>query len=72
MADGAQLALSHVDVLKFGYYGNLVWSSFWGFNAAINVVRNPPSVPDGGHYRADEGVPYNRPTPRGPSSIMST
>ncbi|CAK7212708.1 hypothetical protein SBRCBS47491_001558 [Sporothrix bragantina] len=39
VADGADLGLSHVDVIKYGYASNLLWSSFYGFNAAINVAN---------------------------------
>ncbi|KAF3771410.1 hypothetical protein M406DRAFT_35990 [Cryphonectria parasitica EP155] len=39
VTDGADLALSHVDVIKFGYSSNLDDASFWGFNAAINVAN---------------------------------
>lgn len=38
VADGAELKLSYVDVVKSGYASNLLESSFYGFNAAINVV----------------------------------
>lgn len=45
VANGAELNLSYVDVLKEGYYTDLLESSFWGFNAAINVVSElPPNV----------------------------
>jgi hypothetical protein len=37
-ADGAELNLSFVEVVKSGYASNLLESSFYGFNAAINVV----------------------------------
>lgn len=37
--DGADLVLSHVDVIKYGYFSNLLESSFWGFNAAVNVAN---------------------------------
>lgn len=39
VTDGVDLGLSFVDVIKYGYASNLDYSSFWGFNAAINVVR---------------------------------
>lgn len=49
VSGGADLDLSYVDVIKYGYASNLLSASFWGFNAAINVVRshntNPP-VPE--------------------------
>jgi hypothetical protein len=38
VANGAELDISYVDVTKSGYASNLLWSSFYGFNAAINVV----------------------------------
>jgi hypothetical protein len=38
-ANGAEFNLSYVDVLKYGYASNLLEASFYGFNAAINVVR---------------------------------
>lgn len=34
-----ELNLSHSSIIKSGYASNLLESSFWGFNAAINVVR---------------------------------
>lgn len=37
-ADGAELNLSYVEVVKSGYASNLLESSFYGFNAAINIV----------------------------------
>jgi hypothetical protein len=37
VSDGAQLNLSFVEVLKVGYSSNLLQSSFFGVNAAINV-----------------------------------
>jgi len=40
VTDGAELNLSYVDIEKSGYASNLLESSFYGFNAAINVVRN--------------------------------
>ncbi|CAK7232873.1 hypothetical protein SCUCBS95973_008405 [Sporothrix curviconia] len=39
VADGADLGLSHVDVVKYGYSSNLLQASFYGFNAAINVAN---------------------------------
>jgi hypothetical protein len=38
VANGAELDLSFVDIQKSGYASNLLWSSFYGFNAAINIV----------------------------------
>lgn len=38
VAGGADLDLSYVDVVKYGYASDLLSASFWGFNAAINVV----------------------------------
>lgn len=40
VAGGADLDLSYVDVVKYGYASDLLSASFWGFNAAINVVRS--------------------------------
>jgi hypothetical protein len=37
-ADHAELNLSFVDIQKSGYASNLLWSSFYGFNAAVNIV----------------------------------
>ncbi|RDW63975.1 hypothetical protein BP5796_10477 [Coleophoma crateriformis] len=36
-ANGAELNLSYVNVLKEGYSDDLIEASFWGFNAAINA-----------------------------------
>lgn len=36
--DEADLTLSYVNILKEGYASNLLLSSFWGFNAAVNIV----------------------------------
>lgn len=41
VANGASLDLSFVDVIKYGYASNLLEASFWGFNAAVNVVSAP-------------------------------
>jgi hypothetical protein len=38
VAEGATFDGSYLDILKFGYSSNLLYASFWGFNAAINVV----------------------------------
>lgn len=38
LAKGARLDLSYVEVVKYGYASNLLEASFWGFNAAVNVV----------------------------------
>lgn len=38
VADGAELNLSYVDIAKSGYFSNLLEASFYGFNAAVNVV----------------------------------
>jgi len=45
--DNAELTLSYVDIVKSGYASNLLLSSFYGFNAAINIVGDlaPPSNP---------------------------
>lgn len=45
VAGGADLDLSYVDVIKYGYASNLLSASFWGFNAAINVVRSHSTNP---------------------------
>jgi hypothetical protein len=37
--EGAQLNISYVDVIKEGYSSNLLQSSFFGINAAINVAN---------------------------------
>ncbi|KAI0474890.1 hypothetical protein GGR56DRAFT_485341 [Xylariaceae sp. FL0804] len=39
IANGADVEMSHVDILKEGYSSNLNWASFYGFNAAINVAN---------------------------------
>jgi hypothetical protein len=36
--NGASLNLSHVEILKSGYASNLLEASFYGFNAAVNIV----------------------------------
>jgi hypothetical protein len=38
VANGTNFTGSHIDVLKYGYASNLLEASFYGFNAAINVV----------------------------------
>lgn len=38
VADGASFNGSYLDILKEGYSSNLLYASFWGFNAAVNVV----------------------------------
>jgi hypothetical protein len=38
VANGAEINLSFVDIEKLGYASNLLWSSFYGFNAAVNIV----------------------------------
>jgi hypothetical protein len=38
VADSAELSLSFVDIQKSGYAFNLLESSFYGFNAAVNIV----------------------------------
>jgi hypothetical protein len=43
VANSAELNLSFVDVQKTGYASNLLESSFYGFNAAINIV-SPATV----------------------------
>ncbi len=44
-----ELNLTHSVVVKEGYADNLLESSFWGFNAAVNVVS-----------KVDEWSPYFR------------
>lgn len=44
VAEGAQLGLSFVDVIKYGYSSNLNYASFFGINAAINVVSNCSNI----------------------------
>ncbi|ETS78926.1 hypothetical protein PFICI_08779 [Pestalotiopsis fici W106-1] len=39
VAEGATFDGSYLDILKFGYSSNLLYASFWGFNAAINVAN---------------------------------
>ena len=39
VAEAAELNLSYVTIEKSGYASNLLESSFYGFNAAINIVR---------------------------------
>lgn len=39
VANETELSLSYVDIKKSGYAYNLLWSSFYGFNAAINVAN---------------------------------
>jgi hypothetical protein len=41
---GAHLTASYVDILKEGYSTNLNEASFYGFNAAVNVVCPLPSL----------------------------
>lgn len=48
VAGGADLDLSYVDVIKYGYASNLLSASFWGFNAAINVVSLHITTPYAG------------------------
>lgn len=43
VANKAELNLSFVDIIKSGYASNLLWSSFYGFNAALNIVNAPQS-----------------------------
>jgi hypothetical protein len=38
VANKAELDLSLVDIEKSGYASNLLWSSFYGFNALVNIV----------------------------------
>lgn len=38
VANGAEFNGSYIDFKKSGYSTNLNTASFWGFNAAINVV----------------------------------
>ncbi|PMD14251.1 hypothetical protein NA56DRAFT_584071 [Hyaloscypha hepaticicola] len=39
VANKAELDLSFVNIEKSGYASNLLWSSFYGFNAAVNVAN---------------------------------
>ncbi|KAH8659973.1 hypothetical protein BX600DRAFT_383834 [Xylariales sp. PMI_506] len=39
VANDGSLDASYIDVIKYGYGSNLLYSSFWGFNAAINVAN---------------------------------
>lgn len=48
VSGGGDLDLSYVDVIKYGYASNLLSASFWGFNAAINVVRSHTTNPEPG------------------------
>jgi hypothetical protein len=47
-ANDAKLTLEYVKIVKLGYASNLLLSSFYGFNAAINIVsgRVPSFNPD--------------------------
>ncbi|KAF4304830.1 hypothetical protein GTA08_BOTSDO08533 [Botryosphaeria dothidea] len=40
VAEGTQLNLSYVDVVKHGYSSNLYQASFYGLNAAINIAND--------------------------------
>lgn len=55
VADSSSLNLSYVDVLKYGYASNLLEASFYGFNAAINVVSHmcfePQEVKDSQRFK---------------------
>jgi hypothetical protein len=44
VANGAEVNLSFVDIEKSGYASNLLWSSFYGFNAAVNIVSKLHSL----------------------------
>lgn len=39
VANGAEFNLSHSELDKTGYSSNLLWASFYGFNAAINIAN---------------------------------
>lgn len=39
VANDAEFTWSYLNIKKSGYSTNLNTASFWGFNAAINVVR---------------------------------
>jgi hypothetical protein len=39
MANDAEFTGSYLNIMESGYSTNLNTASFWGFNAAINVVR---------------------------------
>ncbi|KAH8596559.1 hypothetical protein B0O99DRAFT_509925 [Bisporella sp. PMI_857] len=45
-ANGTDLSLSYVDILKEGYFSNLIHASFWGFNAALNVANKSRAALD--------------------------
>jgi hypothetical protein len=38
VANNAELNLAFVDIKKSGFASNLLWSSFYGFNSAVNIV----------------------------------
>lgn len=57
VAGGADLDLSYVDVIKYGYASNLLSASFWGFNAAINVVRSNSTTPRKGTDHLISDIP---------------
>jgi len=40
IANSAEANLSFVDIQKSGYASDLLWSSFYGFNAAVNIVSS--------------------------------
>jgi hypothetical protein len=44
VANNAELNLSFADIEKSGYASNLLWSSFYGFNAAVNIVSSLQST----------------------------
>jgi hypothetical protein len=37
---GADVSVQNTDIIKFGYYSNLIQSSFYGVNAAVLVANN--------------------------------
>lgn len=40
VANDAEFTGSYIDILKTGYSSNLLDASFFGFNAAVNVVSS--------------------------------
>ncbi|CZR37637.1 uncharacterized protein FPRO_07172 [Fusarium proliferatum ET1] len=46
VSKNADFAASYSTFIKSGYYSNLNWASFYGFNAAINVANNSVAILD--------------------------
>ncbi|KAI1866827.1 uncharacterized protein JN550_007374 [Neoarthrinium moseri] len=40
VSENGSLTGSYLDILKTGYSSNLLYASFWGFNAAVNVANS--------------------------------